>query len=52
MTKYKPNSDKPYEEPGWKGLAIILWPVGVYFKVKAWFWKVTGKGDFWASPDR
>lgn len=23
-------------EPGWGGLAILLWPVRVYFRVKVW----------------
>jgi hypothetical protein len=23
-------------EPGWSGLAILLWPVMAYFKVRVW----------------
>lgn len=30
-------SDKsPDAEPGWGGMAILLWPVLLYMKVKAW----------------
>ena len=30
------NNNKDDAEPGWGGLAILLWPIEAYWKVKVW----------------
>lgn len=33
----KPNKVKPEDyEPGWGGLAILLWPIRAYMKIEVW----------------
>jgi hypothetical protein len=36
MSETESVSDDDDLEPGWGGLAILLWPVRAYFAVKVW----------------
>jgi hypothetical protein len=43
-------SDDDDLEPGWGGLAILLWPILVYQKVRIWIHNRLHPSDPWEQP--